>query len=352
MADPTITELLEFAVQHNASDIHLVAGTPPTVRIDAKLKPLDFAPLTAELVNSLVLSFTGQGIVDRMNQSRKEQDFSISYGENRFRCNSYFEGGSMAACLRLLPRHIPELSTLGAPEIVRELLSSNQGLFIVAGPTGHGKSTTMASIVSYLLTQKQVHVITIEDPIEYILEHKQGIVSQREVGQDTPSFSSGLRAALREDPDVVLVGEMRDQETIEATLQLAQTGHLVLSTLHTNSAAQTANRIIDTFPPAQQQQIRVSLSETLLGILSQRLLPKIQGGRVLVAELLIANPAVRAVIRDDKTHQLTNMIQTSAAEGMVALDKELARFVTSGIISIDEALSWAQDPKALKMMIY
>jgi twitching motility protein PilT len=232
------------------------------------------------------------------------------------------------------------------------MLEHNQGLVIVSGPTGHGKSTTLAAMVNQILHERRAHLVTIEDPIEYVFTSQKSIISQREVGIDTPSFASALRAALREDPDIVLLGEMRDQETMEAALQIAETGHLVLTTLHTNSAAQTANRIIDVFPPHQQEQVRVQLSEVLLGIASQRLLPRVQGGRVLASEIMIANSAVRSLIREGKTHQIPNLIQTSAAEGMMGLDKSLAELVSRGEVSIDDALAWSLDPKTLKMMIY
>ena len=223
---------------------------------------------------------------------------------------------------------------------------------IITGPTGHGKSTTLASMINQVASEKRGHIITIEDPIEYSFENKKSMISQREVGVDTPSFGMALRAALREDPDMVLVGEMRDMETVEAALQMAETGHLVLTSLHTNSAAQTADRIIDMFPSSQHSQVRMQFSEVLLGIISQRLLPKVQGGRVLATEVLMVNMAVRSLIREGKTHQIPNLIQTSAAEGMVSLDKALAELVGRGEVAIDDALSWSLDPKALKMMIY
>lgn len=348
----TFSHLLDQAIARNASDLHLVAGCSPIVRIDSQLQSLDFPTFTPESVTAFVSEFLGASLYEKMVATRKELDFSLGYKGLRFRCNTYFERGSLAASLRLLPKEIPDLDSLGLPSMAGKLLEHNQGLIVVAGPTGHGKSTTLAAMINRVLMQRRWHVITIEDPIEYVFEHHKGIVSQREIGTDTPSFASALRTALREDPDMVLVGEMRDQETVEAALQLAQTGHLVVTTLHTNSASQTASRIVDIFPPHQQEQARVQLSESLLGIVSQRLLPRLKGGRVLASELLIANSAVRAIIREDKTHQLPNLIQTSAAEGMVSLDKSLAELVTQGEVSIDEALAWSLDPKALKMMIY
>jgi len=351
-AAPSFSQLLDAAITAGASDLHLVADCPPMIRVDSQLRPLEFPSFSPETVTNFISGFLGASLYDKMVTTRKELDFSLSYQGLRFRCNTYFERGSLAASLRLLPKAIPDMDSLGLPAMTAKLLEHNQGLVIVAGPTGHGKSTTLAAMVNRILIQRRWHVITIEDPIEYIFEHHKGIVSQREIGSDSPSFASALRTALREDPDMVLVGEMRDLETVEAALQLAQTGHLVVTTLHTNSASQTASRIIDIFPPHQQEQARVMLSESLLGIVSQRLLPKLQGGRILAAELLLANSAVRSIIREDKTHQLPNLIQTSAAEGMISLDKSLAELVTRGDVSIDEALAWSLDPKALKMMIY
>jgi twitching motility protein PilT len=228
----------------------------------------------------------------------------------------------------------------------------SQGFVIITGPTGHGKSTTLAAMINQINHTRSEHIVTIEDPIEYVFEHEKSIISQREVGSDTNSFSRALRSALREDPNVVLIGEMRDLETIEAALTIAETGHLVFTTLHTNSAAQAADRIVDVFPPHQQQQVRMQLANVLLGVVSQRLIPKAQGGRVAACEIMIANSAVRNTIREGKTHQLGNIIQTSAAEGMISMDKVLAELVSKGDITIDSALTWAMDPKAFKMMVY
>lgn len=347
-----LTFLLDHAIEHKASDLHIVCDASPTIRVDGQLIPVDRPVYTAAKANEVISGLIGEEMHKRITENRKELDFSFSYEGLRFRCNVFFQKGVLAASLRLLPNSVPDFAELGVPAAAGKLIEHNQGLIIVAGPTGHGKSTTLAAMVNVIAAQRRGHIITIEDPIEYVFEHKKSIVSQREVGSDTPSFGSALRAALREDPDVVLVGEMRDQETMEAALQLAETGHLVLTTLHTNSAAQTADRIIDVFPPHQQSQVRVQLSEVLLGVISQRLLPKTKGGRILATEVMIANSAVRSILREGKTHQLPNLIQTSAAEGMIGLDKSLAELVTAGEISVDDALAWSLDPKALKMMIY
>ena len=344
--------LLDYAIDQGASDLHITSDTSPMIRKDSKLYLIDTPSYTADKANTLISSFIGPQLKEKISTTRAELDFSFSYRNLRLRCNVFLQKGVLAASIRLLPHIIPSISDLGAPPIITSMMEHNQGLIIITGPTGHGKSTTLASMVNQIAQQRRGHIITVEDPIEYLFENKKSMISQREVGIDTPSFSSALRAALREDPDVVLVGEMRDIETVEAAMQMAETGHLVLTTLHTNSASQTANRIVDIFPTHQQDQVRVQLSEILLGIISQRLLPKIQGGRVLASEVLIANSAVRSLIRDGKTHQLPNLIQTSASEGMVSLDKSLAELVVRGEVAIDDALAWSLDPKALKMMIY
>jgi twitching motility protein PilT len=347
-----LSHFLDYALENNASDIHILAGSPPMVRIDGALRPIDVPPLTPDKSTSLIMGLIGQGMYEKMATTRAELDFSFSYKELRFRANAFFQRGQLQLSLRLLPNGVRDLGSLGMPPIVGQLIEHNQGLLLVTGPTGHGKSTTLAALVNMIATQRRDHIITIEDPIEYTYSQTKSIVSQREVGFDTPSFSSALRSALREDPDVVLVGEMRDQETMDAALQMAETGHLVLTSLHTNSASQASNRIVDIFPPHQQSQVRQQLSEVLLGIVSQRLLPRVQGGRVVAAEVLIANPAVRSIIREGKTHQLPNLIQTSAGEGMISLDKSLAELVKRGEVSIDDAMAWSLDPKALKMLIY
>lgn len=347
-----LTFLLDYAIEKKASDLHIVADASPTVRIDGQLVPVDRPAYSPAKANEVVGNLIGDQLLERISSNRKEIDFSFTYKDLRFRCNIFYQKGVLAASLRLLPHEIPDFEKLGVPAIVAKMIEHNQGLIIVAGPTGHGKSTTLAAMLNMISTTRRGHIITIEDPIEYVFEHKKSIISQREVGSDTPSFGSALRAALREDPDVVLVGEMRDQETMDAALQLAETGHLVLTTLHTNSAAQTADRIIDVFPPHQQPQVRVQLAEVLLGVVSQRLLPKTKGGRVLATEVMIANSAVRSILREGKTHQLPNLIQTSAAEGMIGLDKSLAALVTEGQISAEDAMAWSLDPKALKTMIY
>jgi len=350
--DPQMQKLLDLAIERKASDLHLTVGVPPTIRIDGQLIPAPGeAALKEEDVTKLIQSFMTPEQIERL-KIRKELDFSFGYKDTRFRTNSYFQKGNLAASLRLIPKLIKSIQELGLPPVLDKFTSPSQGFFIITGPTGHGKSTTLAAMISQINQTRSEHIVTIEDPIEYVFEHDKSIISQREVGSDTNSFAYALRSALREDPNIVLIGEMRDLETIEAALTMAETGHLVFTTLHTNSASQTADRIIDVFPPHQQQQVRMQLASVLLGVVSQRLIPRTSGGRVVACEIMVASSAVRATIREGKTHQLPNIIQTSAAEGMITLDKVLAELVSKGEISIDNALTWALDPKAFKMMVY
>ncbi len=347
-----LAHLLDQTIAAKASDLHLVVGINPTLRIDGTLSPLMDEPVLDEkTAQQLIIGLFDEALRESYYQ-KKEIDFSFGYKEYRFRGNSYFQSGTCALSLRLIPLEIRNFTELGLPPVLERFASSGQGFVIITGPTGHGKSTTLAAMINHINEERRDRIITIEDPIEYVFKHKKSIITQRELGQDTNSFSRALRASLREDPDVVLVGEMRDLETVEAALTIAETGHLVFTTLHTNSAAQTADRIIDIFPPHQQTQVRAQLASVLLGVVSQRLLPKIGGGRVAAVELMIANSAVRNTIREGKTHQLPNIIQTSAAEGMISLDKVLAELVSKGEITIDNALMWSLDPKALKMMVY
>jgi len=350
--DPLMKKLLDLAIERKASDLHLTVGVPPMLRIDGKLSAVPGeAALTADGVARLIQSFMTSEQLERL-KIRKEVDFSFGYQNMRFRTNTYFQKGNLAASLRLIPKLIKSISELGLPPILEKFTEPSQGFFIITGPTGHGKSTTLAAMINHINHRRSEHIITIEDPVEYVFEHDKSIISQREVGSDTNSFARALRSSLREDPNVVLVGEMRDLETIDAALTLAETGHLVYTTLHTNSAAQTADRIIDVFPPHQQQQVRMQLANVLLGVVSQRLIPRTSGGRIVACEIMVANSAVRATIREGKTHQLPNIIQTSAAEGMITLDKVLAELVSKGEITIDNALTWSLDPKAFKMMVY
>jgi len=355
MAEAMITEMkqmLDSAIEKGASDLHVTVGVAPMLRVDGKLFPVtNTAVITAETAERLLISIMTAEQVERLHQ-RRELDFSFGYQKHRFRTNVFYQKGNIGAALRLIPVAIKSMEELGIPPILERFTEPSQGFVIITGPTGHGKSTTLAALIESINQKRADHIITIEDPIEYVFEHKKSVIVQREVGTDTNSFSRALRSALREDPNVILVGEMRDLETFETALTLAETGHLVFTTLHTNSAAQAADRIVDVFPPHQQTQVRNQLSNVLLGVVSQRLLPRVQGGRVLATEIMVANSAVRNTIRDGKSNQLANIIQTSASEGMIALDKVLAELVSRGEITIDIALQWALDPKAFKMMVY
>ena len=349
---PTIQEIFKFAIEHGASDVHIKVDVPPVVRIDGKLRSVPDKPIyTTEQAKADTLS-TLNPHQQQLIETQRELDFSFYVDTTRIRANVYFEKDNLVGAFRLIPDKLSTIQELGLPPMIEDITKYRQGLFIVAGPTGHGKSTTLAAMVNLINQTRSENIITIEDPVEYIFKNAKSIISQREVGSDTDSFEHALRSSLRQDPDVILVGEMRDLETVQATITLAETGHLVLTTLHTNNAAQTADRMIDVFPPHQQAQIRSQLANILLGIVSQRLLPKISGGRVAAAEILVANTAVRNTIREGKTHQLNNIIQTSSSEGMISLDDSLAALVTRGEVSLDDALTWAIDPKHLKLKLY
>lgn len=351
-ASTRMKKLLDQAMESKASDLHISVGVPPILRIDGKLQPIAGEETVDETAaKKLTESIMTQGQLERL-VIRREVDFSFGYQSTRFRVNAFFERSHPAAAVRLIPKDIRSIDDLGLPKMIENFTLPTQGLVLVTGPTGHGKSTTVAAMVKHINDNRRAHIITIEDPIEYLFEHNKSIIHQREVGSDTLSFARALRSALREDPNVVVLGEIRDLETIETALTVAETGHLILGTLHTNNAAQTADRIIDVFPPHQQAQVRTRLANVLVAIVSQRLIPRISGGRILGAEILIANSAVRNVIRESKTHQLNNIIQISGGEGMISMDKILAELVAKGEITIDDALTWAYDQKAFKMMVY
>lgn len=342
----SIKELLELVINRNASDLHLSVGVPPTIRIDGILVPIPNKPiLKPEDTERLAFSILNE---EQKEALMRDKEIDLSYAlENkaRFRVNIFHQKGYIGIAMRYLPFKIKTLEELGLPKVCEEFTKPSQGFVMVTGPTGHGKSTTLASMVETINRERPCHIITIEDPVEYIFTHKQSIIDQREVHLDTHSFSRALRSALREDPDVVLVGEMRDLETISTAITIAETGHLVFATLHTNSAAQTVDRIIDVFPPHQQPTVRTQLSNILLGIVSQRLLPKVNGGRTVAAEVLFANPAIRNLIREGKSFQIQNVIQTSKEENMISLDKTLATLVQQGEITEESAEPYAIDIK-------
>lgn len=348
-----VTKIFQRTVQMGASDLHIVPGEIPIIRIDGKLHKLTGEdPLSQTDAEEIIQATLRPEYTERLKVD-KEVDFSFNFDGARVRANIYFEKKGVAGSFRFISQKIKSLEDLGLPPIVQEFASREQGLVVVTGPTGHGKSTTIAALIEYINTTSPKHIITIEDPVEYVFENKKSIISQRELGTDTLSFTRALRSALREDPDVVFIGEMRDLETFEAALTIAETGHLVLTTLHTNDASQTPDRIIDVFPKNQQDQIRQQLANVLAGVVSQRLVPRASGkGRVVACEIMIANGAVRSIIREDKTHQIQSIIQTSASEGMITLDKVLAGYVSTGEITLEEALNWTSDAKNFKQMVF
>lgn len=348
-----LNKLLQLAVDRQASDLHLMVGVVPILRIDGKLEPVaGELVLTNEVVKQLLFSLLTEEQRD-LYLTNKELDFSYSFGEvARFRVNVYHEMGRMAAALRLVPTKIRTVDQLKLPKIYHALSKLRQGLVLVTGPTGHGKSTTLAAIIEEINQTRGEHIVTIEDPIEYLHKSKRSFISQRELHGDTHSWKVALKSVLRQDPDVVLVGEMRDFETIAAAITVAETGHLVLGTVHTNSAAQTVDRIIDVFPEHQQAQVRAQFANTIEAILAQRLVPAIKGGRIAVVEVLLGTPAVRNTIREAKTHQIDNIIQTSAELGMITLESSLASWVKSGELSMEVAMSYALRPSELQRLVH
>jgi twitching motility protein PilT len=327
--------LLEFA----GSDLLISCGSPPRIRRDGVLEVLPGA--TEELIpadtETMIRGLLDQGQL-RDLESRRHVDFAFTWrGRVRMRGNAFYQRGSLAAAFRLLPLRIPTFEELGLPESVYKLVGRHQGLLLVTGPTGSGKSTTQAAMIDYINRCRPCHVVTIEDPVEYVHSHQLAIVDQRQVGDDVPSFAEGLRAVFREDPDVVLIGEMRDLETIASALTIAETGHLVLATLHTNDASQAIDRILDGFPPGQQQQVRIQLAAALAGVIYQQLLPAVGGGRIAAFEVLIANSALRALIKDGKTNQIRNLMLTNLREGSQTLERSLNQLLHSGLVSEHDA---------------
>ena len=349
---PRIEVLLEEVVKKKASDLHLQVGLPPIIRVDGTLVPVAGADvLSDEAVETLIFAILDEDQKQILLKD-KEFDFSFAFGDlGRFRVNAFHERGNLAAALRLITNEIMTIEQLGLPPIVNKFADYPRGLVLVTGPTGSGKSTTLAAMIHKINTERAEHIITIEDPIEYTHRSKKSVIVQREVHYDTYSFSAALRSALREDPDVVLIGEMRDLETIASAITIAETGHLVFATLHTNSASQSIDRMIDVFPPHQQPQIRSQLSNILMSIVSQRLIPQIGGGRIAAAEILVATPAVRNIIREGKTHQLEAVIQTGTEFGMQSMDKTLVNLIHNGTISYDDARMVAVDQDELDRLM-
>lgn len=348
----TIDELLIKTLELGASDLHITTGLPPVVRINGELRALDYPKLLPNDTRELIYSILTQEQRDVFERNW-EYDFSYSIpGKGRFRANIYFQRGTVAGAFRSIPVRIPTIEELRLPTVVQEFAMKPRGFVLVTGPTGSGKSTTLAALINIINETRSCHIITIEDPIEFLHPHKKSIVNQREVGTDTHSFANSLKYALRQDPDVILIGEMRDLETIQTALTAAETGHLVFATLHTVDAPQTIDRIIDVFPPHQQQQVRIQLAGCLQGIISQQLLPTQDGkGRIVAAEVLVATAGIRNLIREGKTHQIYTAMQTGQKYGMQTLDMALADLVRRGWISFETALEKSQDPQVLRQLI-
>ena len=350
---PTMESLLRSVVEQGATDLHVSANLPPHLRLDERLVPMDYAPLNGDDVKELAYSLLTPEKIERFERW-KELDFAFSVeGLARFRANYFIQQGYIGMAIRMLPFRIMTFSELGLPvKILTDFVERPKGLLLITGSTGSGKTTTLAAMIDYLNTNKDFHIVTIEDPIEYMHNSKRSIIDQREIGSDTQSFAQGLKHVLRQDPDVILIGEMRDLETIETALIVAETGHLVLATLHTSDAVQTVNRIVDVFPAHQQNQVRVQLSLELLGVVSQQLIPKASGrGRVLAGEVMVVNHAVRALIREQKIHQIYSVIQTGQKEGMRTMNQALYELYTNRVISLDDALGRSMDPDDLMRLI-
>lgn len=348
-----VRELLKTMVEMGASDLHITSAAPPQVRIDGTIRALQLPPLQAAETKQLCYSILTDS---QKRKFEEENELDLSFGVKglaRFRGNIFLQRGAVAAAFRLIPYQFKSFEELGLPPVVTELSRKPRGLVLVTGPTGSGKSTTLASIIDAINCERQEHIITVEDPIEYIHPHKKCLVNQREVGSDTQSFKKALKYILRQDPDVVLLGELRDLETIEAALTIAETGHLCFATLHTNSCVQSINRIVDVFPTNQQTQVRTQLSFVLEGVLSQNLLPNVQGrGRVLALEVMVPNIAIRALIRDDKVHQIYSQMQMGQEKfGMQTMNQSLFMLHHKKLISYDTALSRSSEPEELKQMI-
>jgi twitching motility protein PilT len=349
----TLYDLLKMMIERNASDLHITTGSAPRLRIDGKLASVDHPPLAPADTKALCYSILTDAQKHKYEENN-ELDLSFGVkGLSRFRANIFMQRGAVAGAFRTIPFEIRGFEALGLPEAVNELVKKPRGLILVTGPTGSGKSTTLAAMVDRINSERYEHIITVEDPIEYLHPHKKCLINQREVNADTMSFRAALRYVLRQDPDVVLIGEMRDLETIEAALTVSETGHLTLATLHTNSAVQTINRVIDVFPPHQQEQIRVQLSFVLEGIFAQQLIPKKSGqGRVLSVELLVPNPAIRNLIREDKIHQIYSMMQTGQSKfGMQTMNQSLVDLYGKGLITYEDAIGRSPVPDELVQMI-
>jgi twitching motility protein PilT len=352
MPPATLQQLLKTMVDNGASDLHIARDSPPQIRIDGGLVKMKVDPLTADDTKAICYSVLTDSQKARFEE---EQEIDLSFGVKglaRFRANLFIQKGAVGGAFRLIPFKIRNFNDLNLPPIVGELCKKPRGLILVTGPTGSGKSTTLAAMIDKINTEERGHIMTIEDPIEFIHEHKGGVVNQREIGSDTLSFKKALKSILRQDPDCVLIGELRDLETIEAALSIAETGHLAFGTLHTNGALQTINRIVDVFPSYQQPQIRAQLSFVLEGVLSQTLIPKIGGGRALALEVLVPNPAIRNLVREDKIHQIYSQMQIGQQKsGMQTLNQCLCQLFLKKSITVEDAIAASSDPEELRTMI-
>ncbi|MFP3904640.1 MAG: type IV pilus twitching motility protein PilT [Armatimonadota bacterium] len=349
--DVHLDELLEIVVRNDASDLHVCQGLPPVLRIDGELKQARYKPFDEQTVQRCIYDILTDEQIQRF-ETELELDCSYALREiARFRVNVFRDKGNVAGAFRLIPREIPTIRELGLPLVFEELARRPRGLLLVTGPTGSGKSTSLAAVIDQINRERAEHIITIEDPIEYLHNHKKSIINQRELGQDTHSFNNALRSALREDPDVILVGEMRDLETIKLAITCAETGHLVMATLHTNSAAESVDRMIDVFPAQEQEQIRVQLSNNLVAIASQQLLPRAgEPGRVAAIEIMVATSAIRNLIRENKAHQITSVLQTSAEVGMQTMDQALADLYKQSLITFEVGKQRSQNPQEFEKL--
>jgi len=346
-----VTKILEEIIMMHASDLHLSVSSSPFIRVEGALKPLsDIEPLTVD-----DLEYSLSQLMDEQQREifdiNKELDFSVALGAKaRVRVNAFFQKGYPAVAMRIIPMVVPKLQTLNLPESIGLMCNLKQGLILVVGPTGHGKSTTIASMIDKINEERSEHIVTVEDPIEYIFTNKKSLIAQREMYLDTHSWEVALKSVLRQDPNVVMIGEMRDAETMSAALQISETGHLVFATLHTNSAAQTIDRIISSFPEEKQSEIRLQLASVVEVVISQRLLPGRDGALIPAVELMLGSEAVRSLVREGKTHMIDNVINTSAQAGMISLDKSLADLVNKGLVNFEEAVKYTSDPETLKRL--
>jgi len=347
-----IKDLLQLTVTKESSDLHIICGLPAYLRIEGQLTPIPGdSPLTPDIVNKYLKEILSSDQLQRL-MVNKEIDFSLPFNEKaRFRVNAYTQKNTPAIAFRRIPLKVPQIDELGLPKLLHTFTNLRQGFILVTGPTGHGKSTTLASILEEINNSRSEHIVTIEDPIEFIFKSNRSIISQREMGFDTHSWQIALRSVLREDPDVVLIGEMRDHETISSALTIAETGHLVFATLHTNSAAQTIDRIVDVFPEEQQEQIRLQLSSVIEAVFSMRLVPAKNGKRVVAYEVMLGTSAIKTAVREGKTHQIDNIIQTSTEVGMNTLEMSLATLIKQGIVDVDTAMTYSIRPEELSRLI-